>query len=243
MPREHRITEKARLFQRLSVLEQLRKRMPTVSQRPEDLPLGARETIRSPRKFLEVPSQGRIEKRQRCASHLLELLRARRAESRPRVLRLAQMAACHRAAQAEQLGRPRGLHRSEVFGFTDDRDRRAAQRGERIEHLDELQLIVQIVLEPEHDLVVLARELQSRVARSELLERFAERHIERTSDERRALGRKLRERKARPDRSFMQCIAPRQENAARDLLENRDGAIAVRNMNQNPTVMPRLSTG
>ena len=54
--------------------------------------------------------------------------------------------------------------------------RRPAQRGEAVEELDELQLIVQVVLEPQHDFFMLAGAAECRIALLEIRSALLEKH-------------------------------------------------------------------
>lgn len=142
------------------------------------------------------------------------------------------MAPRHRIAQRKELGCALGRHGAKVFRFADERDRRPAHVGQSIEHLDELQLVVKVVLEPQYDLVVPPGPAKSGIAAAEILENSFPLSPAGLGDELRAFARKLLQDEARPDRSFVQHVAPRQYRSGNHSRQHPGGAIAVGDVQQ-----------
>ena len=102
--------------------------------------------------------------------------------------------------------------------------------GEPVEQLNELQLIVEIVLEPQYDLVVPCGIAEGRVALGELLLYFAQRAPAGGGDELRAPAGERVERQPGVHRPLVQHVAPGQEFALYRTCQNRDCGIAVRDV-------------
>jgi hypothetical protein len=122
-------------------------------------------------------------------------------------------------------------HGAEVLGLAHQRQLRVRVAGEPVEQLDELHLIVEVVLEPEHDLVVLRGRAEQRVALPEIGVDLAELAPSRLGDEAGALARQRLERQVAPDWSLVQDVAPRQDRLPETgLLQCAAGMVTVRYM-------------
>ena len=129
-------------------------------------PLGARKPVAGPRELLEMAPQRRREKRQRrgvAVEQLLNRPRVRRAERLPRRLRERELRRANGLARAEQRRQLRRrqlaeapevvVTRKRVDGDERRARRAARQRREPREELNQVELIEQVVLVPEHQLV------------------------------------------------------------------------------------------
>ena len=162
-----RVAEERRLLGALGGDEDLERRPAAVADRLERLALGAAQAVPGRGQLLEVAAQRRAEVRQRRrvrGQQRFDRLRPGRADRLPGELRERDLVAAHRRAAGPEGAELGGLHLAEE-AVGEDRLDRVGAAVDGVEDLDELQLVVEVVLEPDHDdLVAGERGAQARVA-------------------------------------------------------------------------------
>jgi len=109
---------------------------------------------------------------------------------------------------------------------------RPTQLGQPVEHLDQLQLVVEVVLEPEHDLIVLARAAEGGVPLGKGLSDLGESTPASIGNEARSLLGKRFERQPGAHRPFVQHVAPGKDGSLHHLPDDGNGVVAVGDVQQ-----------
>src|SRR6185295_7400896 len=196
----------------------------------------ARKSVCRRRELLEVARQraGQIwECRCRFIEQILDRARILRAEGLPGAARQVELLRLHQRTVGLELFE---LRRGKRWDVTIDNYYRkflptGGATSEEVEQLDELELVVEIVLEPEHNLVEIIEALDDAIPLLKISADVRKIVPVVTGDELRALLAELFQRERRIDGSFVKHVAPGDDlSFDAGFAHGAGGAIAIRDV-------------